>query len=178
VLYVTFRHVLPAAVAQPALLVTQAQASERQGNLRPGNVMWNDEQPLRAGTRVKVIGGSIEKIIGRVGLVLKTGTLTQGKWNNEIVHQLQLEDTWDGKAVNVITLQRFTSVIDGTQPSLASPAAGAPAVVIPKRATRSSLGTTASPSAAALDQTSFAAALGNLGARCGYICHIPSRNRN
>ena len=166
-LYVTFRHVLPAAASQPASCDTQAQAWERKGNLSHHNVTWNDEQPQRAGFRVKIISGSIQRIIGQVGLVLKAGHLTQGKWKNAAVYLIQLEDTSDGKEVNVITLQKFTSELDGTQPGLASPAAGAPVVVPAKRPTRRSQETTASSIAAALEQGPLPAAPVQPGARCG-----------
>ena len=108
-------------------------------------------------------------------MVKKTGQLAQGKGT---VYLILLEEKREGRAVYTITLQKYTSELDGTQPSLASPAAGAPVLVDPKRVTRRSQGTTASQCAAALHDLSFAAARLQSGARCGYICYIPSRNRN
>lgn len=113
---------LPAAVSQPASRGTQAQASEQGGYISQDNVTWNKEHPQRAGPRVRITGGSIARIIGQVGLVEKTGHL---KGTGAIVYLIQLEDKIDGKAVHIITLQKFTSELDGTQASLASPAAGA-----------------------------------------------------
>ena len=169
---------LPAAVVQPATRDTQVPASERQGDLG-SEVKWNSG-PQRAGPMVQITGGTIQTIIGKVGLVKKTGRLTQGLWKDSLVYLLRLEGTSGsgGGEVNVVTLQKYTSELDGTQPSLASPAAGAPVLVDPKRVTRRSQGTTASQSAAALHDLSFAAARLQSGARCGYICYIPSRNRN
>lgn len=158
---------LSAAVSQPASRGTQAQASEKGGNISHDNVTWNKEQPQRAGPRVRITGGSIAGIIGQVGLVKKTGHLTQGKGTGAIVYLIQLEDKSDGKAVHVITLQKFTSELDGTQASLAPPAAGAPVVVTAKRETRRSQGTTTSTIAAALDQFRLPAAPVQPGARCG-----------
>ena len=115
---------LPADVLQPASHGTQAQASEKVGNICQDKITWNKDQPQRAGPRVRITGGSIAGIIGRVGLVQKTGQLAQEKGTGAIVYLILLDDKKDGKDVYTITLQKFTSDLDGTQASLASPAAG------------------------------------------------------
>lgn len=112
---------LPAVVSQPASRDTQAQALEKVGNICQGNITWNEEQPQRAGLRVRITGGSLARIIGQVGEVQKTGQLAQGK---ETVYLILLEDEREGRPVYTITLQKYTSELDGTQASLASPAAG------------------------------------------------------
>lgn len=110
-------------MSQPASRDTQAQALEKVGNICQDNITWNEEQPQRAGFRVRITGGSLVRIIGQVGVVTKTGQLAQGKGT---VYLILLEEKREGRAVYTITLQKYTSELDGTQaqPSLASPAAG------------------------------------------------------
>jgi hypothetical protein len=107
-------------VSQPASRDTQARALEKAGNICQDNITWNEEQPQRAGLRVRITGGSIAKTIGQVGEVKKTGQLAQGKGT---VYLILLEGKREGRQVYTITLQKDTSELDGTQASLASPAA-------------------------------------------------------
>ena len=108
-------------MSQPASRDTQAQALEKAGKICQDNITWKEEQPQRAGLRVRITGGSIARIIGQVGVVKKTGQLAQGKGT---VYLILLEDKREGKPVYTITSQKDTSELDGTQASLASPAAG------------------------------------------------------
>ena len=107
-------------MSQPASRDTQARVLEKAGNICQDNITWNEEQPQRAGLRVRITGGSIAKTIGQVGEVKKTGQLAQGKGT---VYLILLEGKREGRQVYTITLQKDTSELDGTQASLASPAA-------------------------------------------------------
>ncbi len=180
-LYVTFRHVLPAAASTPGSCDTSAQASEPVVNLRGENVQWKAEPGL-AGPKVRIIRSYIDGLVGRVGSVVKTGRLTQGTGTDASVYLLELEGTSRGRKVRLITLEKHTSELHETQlsqPSLASPAAGSAVPVIPTPTKPIKRGKgMPQASAAALDVLGNAVALLESGARCGYICHIPSRNRN
>ena len=107
-------------MSQPASRDTQARVLEKAGNICQDNITWNEEQPQRAGLRVRITGGSIARTIGQVGEVKKTGQLAQGKGT---VYLILLEGKREGRQVYTITLQKDTSELDGTQASLASPAA-------------------------------------------------------
>lgn len=105
-------------MSQPASRDTQARVLEKAGNICQDNITWNEEQPQRAGLRVRITGGSIARTIGQVGEVKKTGQLAQGKGT---VYLILLEDKREGRQqVYTITLQKDTSELDGTQASLAS----------------------------------------------------------
>ena len=172
---------LPAAASASGSCDTPAQASEPVVNLRGENVTWKAE-PHLAGPRVTIIRSYIDVLVGQVGSVVKTGRLTQGTGTDASVYLLELETTSRGRKVRVITLEKHTSELHETQlsqPSLASPAAASAVPVIPTP-TKPTKRAKAMPqaSAAALDESGNAVALLQLGARCGCICHIPSRNRN
>ena len=172
---------LPAAASAPGSCDTPAQASEPVVNLRGENVTWKTE-PHLAGPRVKIIRSYMDVLVGQVGSVVKTGRLTQGTGTDASVYLLELESTSGGRKVKVITLEKHTSELHETQlsqPSLASPAASSavPVIPTPTKPTKRARGMPQA-SAAALDESRNAVALLQLGARCGCICHIPSRNRN
>ena len=169
---------LPAAASPPISCDTPAQASEPVVNLRGENVTWK-AGPHLAGPRVRIIRSYMDGLVGQVGSVLRTGHLTQGTGT---VYLLELESTSRGRKVHVITLEKNTSELHETQlsqPSLASPAAGSavPVIPTPTKPTKRAKGMPQA-SAAALDESGNAVALLQSGARCGHICHIPSRNRN
>jgi hypothetical protein len=173
--------VLPAAASPPGYCDTPAQASEPVVNLRGENVTWK-AGPGPAGPKVRIIRSYMDVLVGRVGSVVRTGRLTQGTGTDASVYLLELESTSRGRKVHVITLEKNTSELHETQlsqPSLASPAAGSAVPVIPTP-TKPTKRAKAKPqaSAAALDESGNAVALLQSGARCGHICHIPSRNRN
>jgi hypothetical protein len=173
--------VLPAAASPPGYCDTPAQASEPVVNLRGVNVTWK-AGPGPAGPKVRIIRSYMDVLVGRVGSVVRTGRLTQGTGTDASVYLLELESTSRGRKVHVITLEKNTSELHETQlsqPSLASPAAGSAVPVIPTP-TKPTKRAKAMPqaSAAALDESGNAVALLQSGARCGHICHIPSRNRN
>lgn len=172
---------LPAAASPPGYCDTPAQASEPVVNLRGENVTWK-AGPGPAGPKVRIIRSYMDVLVGRVGSVVRTGRLTQGTGTDASVYLLELESTSRGRKVHVITLEKNTSELHETQlsqPSLASPAAGSAVPVIPTP-TKPTKRAKAMPqaSAAALDESGNAVALLQSGARCGHICHIPSRNRN
>ena len=172
---------LPAAASPPDSCDTPAQASEPVVNLRGENVTWK-AGPGPAGPKVRIIRSYMDVLVGRVGSVVRTGRLTQGTGTDASVYLLELESTSRGRKVHVITLEKNTSELHETQlsqPSLASPAAGSAVPVIPTP-TKPNKRAKAMPqaSAAALDESGNAVALLQSGARCGHICHIPSRNRN
>lgn len=171
---------LPAAASASGSCDTPAQASEPVVNLRGENVTWKAE-PHLAGPRVRIIRSYIDVLVGQVGSVVKTGRLTQGTGTDASVYLLELESTSRGKKVKVITLEKHTELHETqlSQPSLASPAAASAVPVIPTP-TKPTKRAKAMPqaSAAALEELGNAVALLQSGARCGYICHIPSRNRN
>jgi hypothetical protein len=173
--------VLPAAASPPGYCDTPAQASEPVVDLRGENVTWK-AGPGPAGPKVRIIRSYMDVLVGRVGSVVRTGRLTQGTGTDASVYLLELESTSRGRKVHVITLEKNTSELHETQlsqPSLASPAAGSAVPVIPTP-TKPTKRAKAMPqaSAAALDESGNAVALLQSGARCGHICHIPSRNRN
>jgi hypothetical protein len=172
--------VLPAAASAPRSCDTPAQASEPVVNLKGENVTWNAE-PHLAGPRVRIIRSYMDVLAGRVGSVVKTGRLTQGTGTDASVFLLELESTSRGRKVHVITLEKNTELHETqlSQPSLASPAAGSAVPVIPAP-TKPTKRARCMPqaSAAALHEVGNAVALLQSGARCGYLCHIPSRNRN
>lgn len=172
---------LPAAASPPGYCDTPAQASEPVVDLRGENVTWK-AGPGPAGPKVRIIRSYMDVLVGRVGSVVRTGRLTQGTGTDASVYLLELESTSRGRKVHVITLEKNTSELHETQlsqPSLASPAAGSAVPVIPTP-TKPTKRAKAMPqaSAAALDESGNAVALLQSGARCGHICHIPSRNRN
>ena len=169
---------LPAAASPPGSCDTPVQASEPVVNLRGENVTWK-AGPHLAGPRVRIIRSYMDGLVGQVGSVLRTGHLTQGTGT---VYLLELESTSRGRKVQLITLEKHTSELHETQlsqPSLASPAAGSavPVIPTPTKPTKRAKGMPQA-SAAALEESGNAVALLQSGARCGYICHIPSRNRN
>ena len=172
---------LPAAASPPGYCDTPAQASEPVVNLRGENVTWK-AGPGPAGPKVRIIRSYMDVLAGRVGSVVKTGRLTQGTGTDASVYLLELESTSRGRKVHVITLEKNTSELHETQlsqPSLASPAAASavPVIPIPTNPTKRAKAMPQA-SAAALDESGNAVALLQSGARCGHICHIPSRNRN